>query len=136
MKRLILPAALVIALALPVGAAATDRFFGGPIQGGVNNAGVEFKARIRHGEPRKVLNFHWFNMSWSCGPLPADKADFTLKVNRHGKFGDRGKSAFYRYRVAIHGKFKSNRKAVGTLRVHTDTCDTGDADWKATHGGG
>src|SRR4051812_16829694 len=72
---------LTVVLAIP-GTALGSAFFKGPVNGGANNAGVEFRAKFRHDEPRKVLEFRWFNV-----PVPPNCADsfeglkFEMKVN-------------------------------------------------------
>ena len=73
-------------LAIP-GTAFATAFFKGPVNGGANNAGVEFRAKFKHQEPRKVLEFRWFNV-----PVPPNCADsfeglhFEMHVNGQRKF--------------------------------------------------
>jgi len=73
-------------LSLPAGADASA-FFKGPLNDGANNAGVEFRVKFRHGEPRKALEFRWFNV-----PVPPQCYDscegtrFAMKVSGSGRF--------------------------------------------------
>jgi hypothetical protein len=141
MRRLIMPVALVIALALPASALAST-FFKGPVNGGVNNAGVEFRAKIKHDHPRKVLEFRWFNI-----PIPPNCTDsfegihFDMRVNDRRKFHGKYKVPNTNRVATVHGKFKHhNEKAAGTIELKgsfTGGCsgDTGALPWTAKRAG-
>ena len=135
-------AAILVAalLMLPAGALASA-FFKGPVNGGANNAGVEFRAKIRHDHPRKVLEFRWFNI-----PVPPRCADsfeglqFSMTVNHRGKF--HGTFSHAGHKATVHGKFKDHaKKAAGTLELSGDfiggcpNADTGPLPWTATRAG-
>ena len=142
MKRLVISLAAVIVLALPSSALATA-FFKGPINGGANNAGVEFRAKFRHHEPRKVLEFRWFNV-----PVPPSCADsfegtkFEMRVNDRRKFHGTYKVPNTNHKATVHGKFKHhNDKAAGTIELKgsfaggCSNADTGSLSWTAKQAG-
>ncbi len=108
----------VMVLAIPATAFATA-FFKGPVNGGANNAGVEFRAKFKHQEPRKVLEFRWFNV-----PVPPNCADsfegthFEMRVNDRHKFHGKYSVPNTNHVVTVHGKFKHhNDKAAGTIEI-------------------
>jgi hypothetical protein len=142
-KRLMVPLALVIALALP-GSALASAFFKGPVNGGANNAGVEFRAKIKHDHVRKVLEFRWFNV-----PVPPSCADsfeglkFEMRVNNRGKFHGKYSVPNTNHVATVHGKFKHhNEKASGTIALKGNfvggcsNADTGSLSWTAKKAGG
>jgi hypothetical protein len=141
-KRLMVPLALVIALALP-GSALASAFFKGPVNGGANNAGVEFRAKIKHDHPRKVLEFRWFNVAVppSCA-VSFVGTHFEMRVNDRRKFHGRYKVPNANYVATVHGKFKHhNEKASGTIELKGNfiggcsNADTGSLPWKAKRAG-
>ncbi len=108
----------VMMLAIP-GTAFATAFFKGPVNGGANNAGVEFRAKFRHREPRKVLEFRWFNV-----PVPPNCADsfegihFKMRVNDRHKFHGKYSVPNTNHVATVHGKFKHhNDKAAGTIKL-------------------
>jgi hypothetical protein len=140
-KRVTLPIAVVVVLAFPGSALATT-FFKGPVNGGANNAGVEFRAKIKHGEPKKVLEFRWFNV-----PVPPNCADsfeglhFEMSVNDRRKFHGKYSVPHTDHVATVHGKFKhQNEKATGTIELKGSfaggcSADTGELPWTADRAG-
>jgi hypothetical protein len=134
--------ALTVVLAIP-GTALASAFFKGPVNGGANNAGVEFRAKFRHGEPRKVLEFRWFNV-----PVPPNCADsfeglkFEMNVNDRSKFHGKYSVRHTDHVATVDGKFKHHgKKAVGTLELKGSfaggctSTSTGALDWTAKRAG-
>lgn len=142
LKRAAILIVAVTVLALP-GTAFATAFFKGPVNGGANNAGVEFRAKFRHGDPRKVLEFRWFNVP--VPPVCADSFEglkFKMKVNDRRKFHGKYKVPNTDHVATVHGKFKHhNDKAAGTLKLKGNfaggcsDADTGSLDWKAKRAG-
>jgi hypothetical protein len=153
MKRALLPIAVALALvAVPSSASAFfSEFYSGPVGNGANNAGVEFKAHFRNKHafhagkpPRKVVNFHWFNVlitGTSCFDSLTDNG-FDMQVNDRGKFHGTFAVPQTNRTARVTGKFKHhNRKAVGTLRLKGSfsggcaNADSGTLNWVAHRGG-
>ena len=128
-------------LALP-GTAFATAFFKGPVGTGANNAGVEFRAKFKHGEPKKVLEFRWFNV-----PVPLQCADsfeglhFEMRVNDKRKFHGKYSVPNTNHVATVHGKFKHHdEKASGTLELKGDffggcSGNTGALSWTAKRAG-
>jgi hypothetical protein len=129
-------------LALP-GTALATAFFKGPVNGGANNAGVEFRAKFKHGQPRKVLEFRWFNV-----PVPPNCTDsfeglrFEMKVNDRGRFHGKYSVPKRNDVATVHGKFKHHDdKAAGTIELKgsfaggCSNADTGSLSWTAKRAG-
>lgn len=125
-------------LILAAGAYASA-FYKGPVNGGANNAGVEFRAKVHHGHARKVLEFRWFNV-----PVPPNCADsfegthFSMDVSRRGRFHGTYSVPNTNHKATVHGKFKHHaKKVVGTLELKGSfaggcaNADTGTLDWTA-----
>lgn len=141
LQRAAILAVVATMLALP-GTALATAFFKGPVDGGANNAGVEFRAKFKHGEPRKVLEFRWFNV-----PVPPNCADsfeglhFEMRVNSKRKFHGRYSVPKTNHVATVHGKFKHHDdKASGTLELKGDfaggcSADTGALSWTAKRAG-
>lgn len=135
-------AVTAVLLALATGAYGSA-FFKGPVGGGANNAGVEFKVKFHNGHPRRVLAFRWFNV-----PVPPNCYDsygggkFEMRVDRHRKFDGTFSVPNTNRKAIVHGRFKrSGKKAVGTLRLKGSfaggcvNADTGALDWVARKNG-
>jgi hypothetical protein len=140
-------AASVVAVAalliLPAGALASA-FYKGPVNGGANNAGVEFRAELRHHHvPRKVIEFRWFNV-----PVPPNCADsfeglhFNMRVHHHRRFHGRYSVPNTNHVAIVHGKFKHHaKKAAGTIELKgsfaggCSNADTGALPWTAKKAG-
>ena len=128
-------------LAIP-GTAFATAFFKGPVGSGTSNAGVEFRAKFKHGEPKKVLEFRWFNV-----PVPPNCTDaysklrFEMRVNGKRKFHGTYKVPNTNHVATVHGKFKHHdEKASGTLELKGDfaggcSADTGALSWTAKRAG-
>jgi hypothetical protein len=129
-------------LAIPATAFATA-FFKGPVNGGANNAGVEFRVKFKHGEPKKVLEFRWFNV-----PVPPSCADsfeglkFEMRVNDRGKFNGKYSVPNTNHVATVDGKFKHHdEKAAGTLKLKgsfaggCSDANTGSLPWTAKRAG-
>ena len=128
-------------LALP-GTAFATAFYKGPVGTGLNNAGVEFRAKFKHGDPKKVLEFRWFNV-----PVPPQCADsfeglhFAMRVNDKRKFHGRYKVPNTNHVATVHGKFRHHDdKASGTIELKGDFAggcsgDTGALPWTAKRAG-
>ena len=119
--------------------------FEAPLQGGVNNAGLEFNAFFKKGDgPRYVTDLVWQNLLCPTGsyiPYPGVQ-HWNTKVNKRGKFHNthavkNGGGAS----VTIAGKFTRKHGKVhvaGTFKLtNLPSCPggTGKLDWK-TGGGG
>lgn len=141
LKRAAIVIAALVVLVLPSTAFATA-FFKGPVNGGANNAGVEFRAKIKHDDPKKVVEFRWFNI-----PVPPNCADsfeglqFEMKVNDRGKFHGKYSVPHTNHVATVHGKFKHhNEKAAGTIELKGSFAggcsgDTGELPWTAKRAG-
>jgi hypothetical protein len=142
-KRVAIAVALVVVLALPAAAVAST-FFKGPVNGGANNAGVEFRVKLRHHhKPVRVLEFRWFNI-----PVPPSCADsfegthFEMRVNDRRKFHGKYSVPNTNHVATVHGRFKHhNKRAVGTIELKGSfvggcaNADTGSLDWTAKKAG-
>jgi hypothetical protein len=142
-RRIAVAIAVMTVLALPAAATAST-FFKGPVNGGANNAGVEFRVKLRHHhKPVKVLEFRWFNV-----PVPPNCTDsfegthFAMKVNDRRKFHGRYSVPNTNHVVTVHGKFKHhNKKAAGTIELKGNfsggctNADTGSLSWTAKKAG-
>ena len=145
MKRMLICAGLVVALALPATTAARARSFRGAVD---PTGAVEFKAKFRDGKPVRVKGsphrpgFAWEGVPIRCetGSLSWDDLSwhlpFSIEVDGrrfHAK-GSNGNAI-----ANVRGRFRKNgRRARGTLRVHGDFpgmsasgCDTGREHWSA-----
>jgi hypothetical protein len=138
LKRGAVATVIAVALAVPASALASG-FFKGPVGGGVNNAGVEFRVDFKNGEPQKVIEFRWFNV-----PVPPNCADsfegtqFKMSVSDTRRFHGKYMVPNTNRVATVHGKFKHhNKKAVGTLKLRgsfSGGCtgaNTGDLPWVA-----
>jgi|SRR5256885_17012884 len=135
--------AVTAALLVLAAGAYGSAFFRGPVAGGANNAGVEFRAKFHNDHPRRVLEFRWFNV-----PVPPNCADsfegthFSMRVNRHRRFHGTYPVPNANRKAIVHGRFKrSGKKATGTLRLKGNfsggcvNADTGPLSWVATKNG-
>jgi len=141
LNRAAIIAVAALMLAVP-GTAFATAFFKGPVNGGANNAGVEWRAKFKHGEPKKVLEFRWFNV-----PVPPNCADsfeglkFEMRVNSKGKFHGKYSVPKTDHVATVHGKFKHHDdKASGTLELKGDfaggcSADTGALSWTSKRAG-
>ena len=130
-----------VMLAVP-GTAFATAFFKGPVGTGANNAGVEFRAKFKHGEPKKALEFRWFNV-----PIPPNCTDFIsnkhfeMRVNRKRKFHGTFSVPNTDHKATVRGKFNRHEdKASGTIELKGDfgvcsNVDTGPLAWTAKRAG-
>jgi hypothetical protein len=132
MRWPLLAAALAAFLAFPAIAQAVR--FGGPAGGG--DGKIEFGVDYRHHKPHEVSRLNWSNVPATCSVGGTSSLDWpdskTFHVNHRGRFA--GEHTFFgTYDVTIHGRFKTNKKAVGTLKIVrvSDDC-TNKVDWVAT----
>jgi hypothetical protein len=143
LNRTVILVVAILMLAVPASAFATA-FYKGPVNGGVNNAGVEFRVKFKHGDPKKVLEFRWFNVP--VPPMCADSFEglkFEMKINDRHKFHGKYSVPKTDHVATVHGKLKHHgKKAVGTLELKgnfaggcTDA-DTGPLPFKAKKAGG
>jgi hypothetical protein len=143
LKRAAIVIVALVVLGVP-GTAFATAFFKGPVNGGANNAGVEFRAKFGHGQPTKVTEFRWFNV-----PVPPNCADsfeglhFAMNVNDRGKFHGKYSVPKTNHVATVHGKFKHHgKKASGTIELKGDFaggCSNADTDslpWTAKKSGG
>ena len=137
MKRLLTAGALVAfaAAALApqtIASGLVKHRFEAPLQGGVNNAGLELNSYFKKGKPKTVTDLAWFNLSCPAGGyIPyAGAQHWTIDVNRRGKFHEthavhNGGGA----KVTITGKFgRKNGKATlaGTFSLkNVSSCPSG-----------
>lgn len=101
--------------------ALTKHRFEAPLQGGVNNAGVELNAYFKHHVPKYVTNLSWQNVTCQSGPSSyAGTQHWQVDVNDSGKFhnthaihgGPTGG------KVTITGKFINQNKGLkGTFAL-------------------
>jgi len=144
-KRILICAVLIVALALSAVAVAAVRHYHGTVQAGGT---LRFVTKVRHGKTIKVRRFVFKHVPMQCDngastvgnvgtPPPA------MRVNAQHRFHGNFTSAAGRKHLHIDGKLKHHaRKAKGTLRVRGDfggsatSCDTGKDDWRAHRGGG
>jgi hypothetical protein len=123
MKRWILAAVVVIALAFP-GMALANKYLG-PLVPQVNNDGVEIKVKQLNGAPHKVTHFSWHNVPvGSC--FDSEIFFKTMRVRHHkfhgsghpGEAGSPQNPPNPNVTVTIHAKFRHhNKKIRGTLRL-------------------
>jgi hypothetical protein len=146
MKRAI---ALGLAVAVAVAGVAAARAlvrhrFEAPVQGGVNDAGIEFNAFFKKGVPQYVTDLTWQNLSCPAGgfiPFTGTQ-HWKAGVNRHGKFSKahavkNGNGST----VTFTGKFTKKKGKVhvaGTFQLkNVPGCTSGtDKLQYATGGGG
>ena len=145
MKRALVCAGLLVALAFPATTAAGTRSFHGATE---PDGTVDFRAKFRHGKPVKVrgspshpgFGFQSVPIECDVGTLPGDMVSgylpFSIEVEGR-RFRAKGSDGYTTAKV--RGKFfKHGRKARGTVRLHGDFpsldasgCDTGRDHWSA-----
>ena len=142
-RCIILPIAAAIAIAVPsVAGAAQGQFWGGPVAGGSNNAGMEFLLKKKNHKPHKLVKFNWHNVPVESCFDSFDGKGFNLLVNGKGKFHGSFDVPQSNHKATVHGKFKHhNKKAVGTLELKGSfaggcaNADSGPLPWTAKKGG-
>lgn len=143
MKRIVAVIITIAGLVISSTAGASTFFFGGPVESGFNNAGIEFKVKFRHRHPRKILRLDYHNIPATDGAQTcyvSDASAVEWRVNREGRF--HATETIHNRIVHVTGRFRHhNRKIVGTLRVRgpipggCPNGDTGTLDYVARKGG-
>ena len=128
----VLAAAMLAALLLAAPASALVKYrFSAPLQGGVNNAGLELDAYYKKSTPKYVTNLEWHNLTCPGGGyIPYFGVQhWTVDVN-DGKFSKthavhNGGGA----KVKITGKFSvknGNKRLAGTFKLtNLTSCPSG-----------
>jgi hypothetical protein len=142
-KRVLIVAGLIVALAFPATILAGIRHYEGTVQEG---GSLRFATKVRHGETKKVKRFVFNHVPMTCDDGDSTVGDAGtpppgMKVNSRHKFHGKFASAGGTRHLRIKGKLKrDDRKAVGILRVWGDfggtstNCDTGKTHWSARLG--
>src|SRR5919201_3988585 len=139
MRRTLIALAL-LALALPAAALAARRVIHGPAGGGSGTVDITLVAK--KGVVKKLTRVEFNNIQASCTGFPptAVSSTFphTIFVNRKGDFSATVKQNGGRVTYTVHGHFKSQNSASGTLRVKgavpgCGKADTGKVHWSAKH---
>ena len=143
MKRIVIGAVLIVALAFAAVAVANIRHYHGTVEEG---GSLKFRTKVRDDETIKVKRFVFKNVPMECDDGASTVGDAgtpppPIRVNDEHRFHGDFTSANGRKRLRIHGRFKDDdQKARGTLRVTgnfgdgTTNCDTGKTHWHAKHG--
>lgn len=139
-RRWVALAVMVVMLGAPAVALASVHFLSGPVGSGANNAGVEIHFVVRHGKAKRIKLFGFFNVPATCSPSNPFAVSGHLngiKVSSSGKFSITKKLNSGQTTYKVTGKFRSLKKAKGTLRVHgavpgCASVDTGTLPWTAT----
>jgi hypothetical protein len=142
-KRIVIGAGLIVALAFAATAVASIRHYHGAVDEG---GSLRFETKVRHGETIKVKNFVFNRVPMECDDGASAVGDVgspppAMRVNEQHEFHGNFTSAHGRKHLRIRGKFKDDdQKARGTLRVRGDfgggatNCTTGKVQWRAKHG--
>ena len=140
MKRFLICATLACALLLPSLALGGTFTYLGPLQGGANNAGIEFGIKFRNGHPRKVRRLEFHNVN--AAPCYYNSGFLTpgWKINRKAKFHGtvtfNNGNAFATITGTLKRRSNHYKKIVGTFRAHGPaSCDTGVIPYVAKKGG-
>jgi hypothetical protein len=133
-------AVVLAALLLPAAALAARRVIHGPAGGGSGTVDITLVAK--HGSVKKLTRFEFNNIPANCAGFSptATSGTFphTIKVDTDGKFHATVKQNGGRVTYSVHGHFKSQDKAAGTLRINGTVpgcakADTGKVHWSAKH---
>lgn len=141
MRRTLLVLAL-LALAIPAVALAARRVIHGPAGGGSGT--VDITLVTKKSVVKKLTRFEFNNIQTVCRgsrtttSAVSDKFPHTIHVHSDGSFGTRVKVNGGRVTYTVHGDFKNQNSASGTLRVKGTTpgcgnADTGTVHWSAKH---
>ncbi len=146
MKRVVLVAGLVGALACAAVAVGAVKHYRGPIRQGGH---VTFETKVRHHRVKRVEEFFFFKVKLYCensptgDPIPiSNKSPIKFPIPpmrvRQRQFRGSFYNAEFKTRGEVEGEFSDHyRRAQGTLRVHGrpisgfGKCDTGTVDWTA-----
>jgi hypothetical protein len=142
-KRIVIGAGLIVALAFAAAAVASIRHYHGAVDGG---GSLRLQTKVRHGETIKVKEFVFSHVPMECDDGASTVGDVgspppPMRVNQEHRFHGDFTSGNGHKRLRIRGRLRHNeQKARGTLRVTGDfgggatNCDTGKAHWRAKHG--
>jgi hypothetical protein len=140
--RWVVVAAVTGALLILPAAAFANAFFTGPVGSGYNNAGVEFRANLKHHHAKRVEEFRWFNVPVGSCYDSFDGLHFHMRVKDHQRFHGRYSVPNTDHKAIVHGKFTHHaRKAKGTLELKGDfvggcsNADSGALHWTAKKSG-
>ena len=144
MKRALIGAGLIVALAFPATIIANVRHFEGTVdQGGT----IRFVTKVRHSKTIKVRQFVFKHVPMQCDDGASTVGDVgtpppAMRVNSKHRFHGNFTSSGGKKQLHINGRIKDRgTKARGTLRVKGDfgggstNCDTGRDHWSAKRGG-
>jgi len=139
MKRFAVAVLAIVAATVPAtstaGASGADA--GAAARGG-NNLQITFVVRSVDGEPRKIREFKFDNLTTACnqgGPVDVRGQLDTMRVNDAGKFD--GNARKDGGKVHVEGVVKNGGDVVkGTIRASgkflpARGCDSGHVEWKA-----
>ena len=145
MKRVLIGAGLVVALAFPATIIAGIHHYEGTVdEGGI----TRFVTKVRHGETIKVQRFVFNHVPMQCDDGASTVGDVgspppAMPVNARHRFHGTFTSGHGRQHLHIEGRLRHHdRRARGILRVRGDFgggsthCDTGMDDWRAKRRGG
>ena len=140
MRRTLIAVA-VLALAVPAAALAARRVIHGPAGGGSGTVDITL-VTSKKGVVKKLTRFEFNNNQATCTGFPptAVSSTFphTIFVNGKGDFSATVKQNGGRVTYTVHGHFKNQNSASGTLRVKgavpgCGSADTGKVHWSAKH---
>jgi hypothetical protein len=100
-----LAASPALGLGAPGSKALTKHRFEAPLQGGVNNAGLELNGYYKHHVPKYVSNISWENVN--CGGPYAGTQHWQVTVN--------AKEKFHATHAVVHGSDGEKVKITGTF---------------------
>jgi hypothetical protein len=142
MRRTLIAVA-VLALAVPAAALAARRVIHGPAGGGSGTVDITL-VTSKKGVVKKLTRFEFNNVPASCtgsrttSTAVSDKFPHTIFVSSAGSFHASVKPNGCRVTYTVHGHFKNQNSASGTLRVKgtvpgCGSADTGKVHWSAKH---
>jgi hypothetical protein len=145
MSRVIVGATLIIALAIPAGAAAKTANFAGDIDGGGK---IGITATLKKGKPREIIAVRVADVPATCdesGVVPVQLAfGASIKVAKSGKFkGSFKQPEFgnvstikgrFKPRKVSGGKFSYNRHFEGSEDSPAEDCRSGKLGYEAVLG--
>ena len=144
MKRALIGAGLIVALAFPATIIANIRHSRAR---STRAARSSFVTKVRHGKTIKVRQFVFNHVPMQCDDGASTVGDVgtpppAMRVNSKHRFHGNFTSSGGRKQLHIDGRLKDHgHKARGTLRVKGDfgggatNCDTGRDHWSAKRGG-
>ena len=143
MKRIVIGAGLIVALAFAAAAVASIRHYHGHVREG---GSLKFRTKVRDDETIKVKRFVFNRVPMECDNGASTVGDRgspppPMRVNQEHRFHGDFTSGNGHKRLRIRGRLRHHdQKARGTLRVTGDFgggathCDTGKTHWHAKHG--